>query len=167
MPAGGRPPLSDEQIKLISTWINEGATLDGSSPDQPLRVMTSLAWARDASHDELMERRKQIADKNWSIGSPSDQPTTLETENFYVMGSVGKNTLRVVADQAEAACDYFAGCLLVPKHLLKRLYDDGEHNPARLAARFGVSTTAMRVRLSQVGLRPYDHKRPWRSSRHD
>ncbi len=29
MPAGGRPPLSDEQITLISKWIDEGAALDG------------------------------------------------------------------------------------------------------------------------------------------
>jgi len=49
MPAGGRPALSDESIKLISTWIDEGATLDGASDSQPLRVMSQLAWAASAT----------------------------------------------------------------------------------------------------------------------
>ncbi|WP_417740486.1 c-type cytochrome domain-containing protein [Rosistilla oblonga] len=103
MPAGGRPPLSDEQIELISTWIKEGATLDGKTPDQPLRVMTALAWARDATHEELMERRTEMADHNWKMGSPDEEPTQIETDNFYVVGSVGPNTLKAVAQQAEAA----------------------------------------------------------------
>ncbi|MEZ6090889.1 MAG: c-type cytochrome domain-containing protein [Pirellulaceae bacterium] len=103
MPAGGRPPLSDEQIQLISTWIKEGATLDGRGPDQPLRIMTALAWARDATHEELQERRIEMADHNWAVGSPDEAPGKVETENFYVVGSVGPNTLKAVADQAEEA----------------------------------------------------------------
>jgi mono/diheme cytochrome c family protein len=38
MPAGGRPPLSEEQITLISKWIDENATLDAPDKDQPLAV---------------------------------------------------------------------------------------------------------------------------------
>ncbi len=45
MPAGGRPPLSEESIQLIATWIDEGATLDGASESQPLTVISQLAWA--------------------------------------------------------------------------------------------------------------------------
>ncbi|QDV66677.1 Planctomycete cytochrome C [Rosistilla carotiformis] len=115
MPAGGRPPLSDEQIQMISTWIQEGATLDGKSPDQPLRVMTALAWARDATHEELMQRRTEMADHNWKMGSPEDEPTQIETDNFYVVGSVGPNTLKAVAEQAEAALSDAKGIVRRPE----------------------------------------------------
>lgn len=103
MPPPGRPALTEQQIQLISTWIKEGATLDGRGPDQPLRVMTALAWARDATHEELMQRRVEMAEGNWQKGSPDEAAAKVETENFFVVGSVGKNTLQAVADQAEAA----------------------------------------------------------------
>src|SRR5690606_33602320 len=67
MPAGGRPPLSDEQITLISTWIEEGATFDGESAEQPLEVMASLAWANSATDDQLNERRVDTARKNLEL----------------------------------------------------------------------------------------------------
>ena len=57
-------------------------------------------------------------------------------------------------DQAEDVCDYFAGCLLVPKHLLKRAWTDGVQTTRDLAQLFGVSKAAMRVRLSQTGTVP-------------
>ena len=40
--------MSDESIKLISTWIDEGATLDGQSESQPIRRTSLLAWAATA-----------------------------------------------------------------------------------------------------------------------
>ena len=61
----------------------------------------------------------------------------------------------------EGVCDYFAGCLLVPRAWLKRAWGDGIQQPAALAARFGVSQQAIQVRLSQVGL----GERPARCSR--
>jgi Zn-dependent peptidase ImmA (M78 family) len=56
------------------------------------------------------------------------------------------------AQQAEHVADYFAGCLLVPKRLLKTAYFSGTQRPAELARRFHVSVPAMRVRLAQVGV---------------
>ena len=50
-----------------------------------------------------MERRTEMADHNWKMGSPDEEPTQIETDNFYVVGSVGPNTLKAVAQQAEAA----------------------------------------------------------------
>ena len=55
-------------------------------------------------------------------------------------------------DQAEDVCDYFAGCLLVPKTLLKNTWTDGVQDTRSLARIFGVSQAAMRVRLRQTGL---------------
>jgi hypothetical protein len=55
-------------------------------------------------------------------------------------------------DFTERVCDYFAGCLLVPRPWLKRAWGQGIQRPADLAARFGVSQPAIQVRLAQIGL---------------
>lgn len=52
----------------------------------------------------------------------------------------------------ESVCDYFAGCLLVPRPWLKKAWGEGVQRPADLATRFGVSHQAIQVRLSQTGL---------------
>lgn len=109
MPAGGRPPLSDESIALISKWIDEGATLDGASPSQPLTVMSQLAWAKSATADEISERRKANADRNLKLAIASGGELQRKTtENFYVIGPVAAETIAVVADQAEAQMNLVA-----------------------------------------------------------
>jgi len=56
-------------------------------------------------------------------------------------------------ERAEQICDYFAGCLLMPKAWVTRAYcDDGIQEIRLLARRFAVSQMAMRVRLLQLGL---------------
>ncbi|MEW6153922.1 MAG: ImmA/IrrE family metallo-endopeptidase [Actinomycetota bacterium] len=60
---------------------------------------------------------------------------------------------QTAAERAEAVCDYFAGCLLMPRAWVKRLYcDEGVQDLRRLALRFDVSQMAMQVRLLQIGL---------------
>jgi Zn-dependent peptidase ImmA (M78 family) len=53
---------------------------------------------------------------------------------------------------AEHVADYFAGCVLAPKRLLKRAWGDGIQRPVDLGRLFDVSARAITVRLSQVGL---------------
>jgi Zn-dependent peptidase ImmA (M78 family) len=55
-------------------------------------------------------------------------------------------------DFIEQVCDYFAGCLLVPRITLRRSWADGVRDVGELAARFGVSQPAIQTRLAQVGL---------------
>jgi Zn-dependent peptidase ImmA (M78 family) len=54
----------------------------------------------------------------------------------------------------ERICDYFAGCLLMPRPWLKREYCSGRQYLPDLAQAFGVSQAAMTVRLNQIGLVP-------------
>jgi Zn-dependent peptidase ImmA (M78 family) len=54
--------------------------------------------------------------------------------------------------RAEAVCNYFAGCLLVPRSWLKAAWTSGIQSPIALARLFNVSTAAIEVRLSQTGL---------------
>jgi Zn-dependent peptidase ImmA (M78 family) len=58
------------------------------------------------------------------------------------------------AQRAEAVCDYFAACLLMPKALVVRAFTSGPtlQDPAELARLFGVSPRAMAVRLQALGL---------------
>ncbi len=58
------------------------------------------------------------------------------------------------APAAEPICDYFAGCLLVPRPWLTRAWANGMHDVRELAALFDVSSTLIAVRLKQVGLLP-------------
>ena len=53
----------------------------------------------------------------------------------------------------EQLADYFAGCVLTPKRLLKRLYCEGHSDLDELSSIFMVSTRALEVRLHQLGLR--------------
>jgi len=67
--------------------------------------------------------------------------------------------------RAELVCDYFAGCLLVPKVWLRRSWTDGMQSPPVLARHFGVSTAAIEVRLSQTGLAVPQARCDWAPTR--
>ena len=54
--------------------------------------------------------------------------------------------------QAEMAADYFAGCVLMPRVLLKRAWTTGAQTPTAIARHFNVSERAAEVRLVQTGL---------------
>jgi hypothetical protein len=55
-------------------------------------------------------------------------------------------------ERAEQVADYFAACLLMPKIWMRRAWTSGIQRLPMLARRFGVSQTAMNVRLLQMGL---------------
>ena len=55
-------------------------------------------------------------------------------------------------EQAERAADYFAGCALISRRELKAAWGRGMQRDDTLAAHFGVSQQAIRVRLIQTGL---------------
>jgi Zn-dependent peptidase ImmA (M78 family) len=54
--------------------------------------------------------------------------------------------------QAEHAADYFAGCALMPKRLLKSAWGNGIQHRRDLAELFDVSERAIEVRLAQLGI---------------
>jgi hypothetical protein len=54
--------------------------------------------------------------------------------------------------QAEIVADFFAGCLLMPKAHVKRLYCQGMQKPSELSEQFQVSPRAIQFRLQQLGM---------------
>lgn len=103
MPAGGRPALSEDKIKLITTWINEGATFDGSNPESRLDQVIGQAWASNASHEELHQRRMQRAQDHWKIVSPKTEPEEASDNHFHVIGNIGSESSKKLLAQAKAA----------------------------------------------------------------
>lgn len=55
-------------------------------------------------------------------------------------------------DWVEQICDYFAGCVLMPRPWLKRAWTTGSQRLSTLARKFDVSQAAMQTRLHQTGL---------------
>lgn len=55
-------------------------------------------------------------------------------------------------DWIEMVCDYFAGCLLMPRPWLKRAWATRSQHLSQLARLFDVSQAAMQTRLNQTGL---------------
>jgi len=103
MPAGGRPALSEANIKLITTWINEGATFDGSNQESRLDQVIGQAWASNASHEELHQRRIQRAQEHWKIVSPKTDPEEASDNHFHVIGNIGSESSKKLLAQAKAA----------------------------------------------------------------
>ncbi|OHV61389.1 ImmA/IrrE family metallo-endopeptidase [Pseudofrankia sp. BMG5.36] len=65
--------------------------------------------------------------------------------------------------EAEALCDYFAGCVLVPRPWLEQAWRAGMRARTALASVFDVSEALIGVRLRQVGLeRVRPASRKWR-----
>ncbi|WP_197167828.1 c-type cytochrome domain-containing protein [Neorhodopirellula pilleata] len=104
MPAGGRPPLNETDIKLISTWIDEGASVDPAQQEMPLNILTKQAWLAAASTDEVTQRRAELAETHFSLaGADSSRLAQHRSEHFAVWGDVSPDLLQAVAEQAESA----------------------------------------------------------------
>ncbi|MEO9934625.1 MAG: c-type cytochrome domain-containing protein, partial [Rhodopirellula bahusiensis] len=104
MPAGGRPPLSDSDIQLISTWISEGAKVDESLVQTPMKVVTAQAWLSAAASTEVSQRRAKIAEEDFRLaGADVNRMQNHQSDHFAVWGEVSPATLETVAESAEAA----------------------------------------------------------------
>jgi len=96
------PPLADDMIARVETWIREGARFDGPDPEQSLEQVASLAKSQRSNHEQLSAERKELALKNWALGMPGQQMDQTESENFFAVGSVGPATLQTTVEAAEA-----------------------------------------------------------------
>lgn len=107
MPAGGRPPLSDEQIQLVSTWIDEGAVIRAENEGRPLSLMADMAWLNQASPEEVTQRRDEIAKRHFALAAGSnDAMQSASGPHFTAWGStVGAQSLRTVIEEAEKALE--------------------------------------------------------------
>lgn len=110
----GRPPLSDEEIAKIQTWIAEGATFDGNSPTQNVVRVAALAKAQAATHEELSEDRVGLAVQNWQLGMPGIPSKTASTTNFHLVGNTTEAALTEYGEIAEAVAPKITNLFGIP-----------------------------------------------------
>lgn len=97
----------------------------------------------------------------WHIHLHADEPdthrrfTVLHELKHIIDHPVQKNVYDerafVVYGEREIIADYFAACVLIPQDRLRAAYAR-THDHSELAARFGVSTRRLLLRLSEIGL---------------
>jgi mono/diheme cytochrome c family protein len=114
MPAGGRDPLSADEIAVIEKWIQEGASFDGPDPNQNTRQVAALARAKRATHEELAAERAQQSADYWKLGMPGVDRDTVETENFLLMGNIGEEKLGAMGELAEQVKSKLEPILRIP-----------------------------------------------------
>lgn len=98
----GRPALSDDVIKKFETWVKEGAAFDGKSANRDFDFIALAAKSDKASHEELATQRKARALTTWKTVIPGSQPEQVETDQFLVLGNIGKIPLEELAAKAQA-----------------------------------------------------------------
>lgn len=109
-----RPPLTEEQIAKITTWVAEGATFDGPDPAQDMGEVAALAKATMSTHEQLTRDRADLARRNWTTAMSGIKASIAETENFFVMGNVGEATLKEYGERAEAMAPKIAAIFKAP-----------------------------------------------------
>lgn len=130
-----------------------------------------LDWTTVAALPRLRIRRDPLPTSgmsfwdghNWVIILNATEPLTRQRftllhEYKHIVDHAATDRLypgsarRSAEDAAEQAADYFAGCALMPKRLVKRAWGRGLQQPRDLARYFRVSERAIEVRLAQLGL---------------
>ncbi len=99
--------LRRSQAMTIRTWINEGATFDGSDPRASLRSLVPTEAEKEAqrlrsmSDEEFQQRRIDQAETLWKRAAAGEPAESIITEHFVVRGNVPAERLQHVADLAE------------------------------------------------------------------
>jgi hypothetical protein len=114
-----------------------------------LRVSGAIAWRRGRWR-VIVNRGDSRGRQRFSLGHELKHLLDHPVRHLLYVDSRYGSAER----EAEAAADYFAACLLMPKAWLKRsFYNEGFRDPVVLARQFQVSAPAMRWRFDQLGLR--------------
>lgn len=139
--------------------------LGHDEPDEvPLELITSLPRIRIVADQELPNSGASYWNgQEWIIAvNPDDSRVRQRLTAFHEYKHIvdhGYSHLLYTGSQsadanrqAEQVADYFAGCVLASRRMLKRAWGEGIQRPDRLARLFGISEVAVRVRLEQIGL---------------
>ncbi len=97
-----QPPLSDETIEKIKTWIREGARLDDGGFDTNLRQLAAAAVAKRQTPEEVSRRRAEIAESNWKLSLPGVRHDVHTSDEFLVLGTLDEAELATIAREAES-----------------------------------------------------------------
>lgn len=154
-----RPLRFAEALRIVELQANRlRQLLDVSSDELPDDTIDDIPRITVTQEPRLpVSGLTQWHNGRWVIATNDLEPWTRQRfstvhELFHVINHTTKDALHPDDPiRAEQLADYFAGCVLMPKLLVKRYVGRGE-NSHQLAERFGVSLPAVAVRLSQLGV---------------
>lgn len=141
---------------LALTGIDRPSVPSSIISDLP-RIDVHLSDDLDASGRSGWIRGRWLIELN-AVDHPRRRRFSLAHELKHVLDHTsvdrlyGPLTTPAARRRAEQLCDYFAACLLMPRIWVKQAWVAGIQDTTELAQFFDVSTAAMRVRLSQLGL---------------
>jgi Zn-dependent peptidase ImmA (M78 family) len=154
----------DEALRIAELQANHLLDLSGVvAAPVPTDVITQLPRIR-VKVDTLRTSGESFwSGQEWVICLTADEPPTRQRftlfhEYKHILDYGRKGLLYrgdcrySAAEQAELAAEYFAGCVLMPKRLLKRAWGEGIQRPSALGRLFDTSPRAIEVRLMQLGL---------------
>jgi Zn-dependent peptidase ImmA (M78 family) len=154
-----RPLQLHEALRIAELQANRLLELS-DNPDQPAgaELVTGLPRIRVEYRRLPTSGLSYWNGREWIIGINHDEPETRQRftllhefkhiiDHGHTHQLYGNNPRR-----AEQAADYFAGCTLMPKRLIKRAWGNGIQRPEDLAQTFDVSEPAIRIRLAQLRL---------------
>ena len=160
-----RPLLFGEALRVAELQANRLLELRGLvDPGTPSELVTELPFVRVMLRDNLpVSGSAQWIKPHWVILLNLSEPRGRRRfslmhefkhviDHPYIDYLYSGATIAERERRAELVADHFAGCLLMPKRLVKRLWGQGVQAPGDLAMRFGVSEPAMRFRLTTLGL---------------
>ncbi len=127
----------------------------------PTELITQLPRIAVASDDELPNSAMTLwLSGRWLIAVRSGEPAvrqrfSLAHELKHVIDHPLFERLYENRVQGDAAADYFAACLWMPKREVQRAWAEGQQTIAELATYFAVHPRAMARRLEHLGLRTH------------
>ena len=152
-----------------AAMLRDAMHVDG--PPVPDSVVTGFPRVEVVRRDPFVAAGATMwSHGRWTIvvkssDSQQRQRFTLADEFKHVLDHPFVSVLYPGADgapshrRAEEMCNYFAASLLMPRGWVRECWRHGPQDTAVLARRFNVSSAAMRIRLSQVGITEGDHGR--------
>jgi hypothetical protein len=120
------------RVRVIQATLPVSGVSHWTGTEWIITVNTHECWRRQRS--TIAHELKHIIDHTHS-------------DNLY-----SGDRFRTAAEQAEIAATYFAGCVLVPRNVLKQAWFGGIQCTNELADYFDVTPAAIRVRLAQTGI---------------
>ncbi len=162
-----RPLRYSEALRLAELQAQKFLALSGiTEPAVPERIITELPKLHVARLSPFpTSGASHWSQGLWLVAINGSEPTTRQrfslahefkhiVDHRFVRLTYSDFPENERHEMVERLCDYFAGCLLMPRPWLKRVYCSGLQHLPDLAEAFGVSQAAVTVRLNQIGLVP-------------
>ena len=93
--------ISEDLIAKVVTWINEGASFDGTAANIPTVEVALIARANSMTHEDLIVSRKRTAGKIWKLAMTDVVAEQFESKNFLTQGNLSLEKLKDVSALAE------------------------------------------------------------------